>query len=517
MLNLKSQTHHIREKKYRRNDINFKFSLVASCLAIFSSSVIADVYWEDYRGISGVPTTSDESIISKPSFENLNNQDPINKLANLLSANPNGSGAINSGYSPNIDWRSDDFKLCTSNITNPDSFPACNIQAMGRVSYATIKFPEVGVYNLSVAHDDNVEYQLSGDLISSDFRSVVYDIPVGEFPAWTNNDEDFRSFGDFTASEANSCARLRVYWTNQGGVNHNRFQWTRPDGVTEIVPESAYLLPDGSESSECSSSIYVASLDLIKTGQLSQDENSISYSFSVTNTGNSVLSNVTVADPLLPNLTCSTIPSLGIGITTPVSCSGGNIYQVLPEDYDAGQVVNTATATALDPNNFSIKDDSVETIPLTQQPELSVVKSVTSSGPYELNSTIDYQFVVTNTGNVTLSGVAVNDALPGISAVSCPATTLAIGQDMTCTATYQVQQADVNAGNVHNSATASGTPPGTSTTPNPDPVTSPPSTKDTPIASKVNPVPVPLDSPWMLVLLSAILLFFGFCAYRKRV
>ena len=124
------------------------------------------------------------------------------------------------------------------------------------------------------------------------------------------------------------------------------------------------------------------------------------------------------------------------------------------------QVDNTATATGSNVCRAGVDPvcSGTTTTPVAQNPALAVAKSVTSTGPYALGSTISYQFVVTNTGNTPLTNVSVNDALVGLSTISCPSTTLAVGAaPMICTATYTVSAADVAAGNVHNSATASGT------------------------------------------------------------
>ena len=85
-----------------------------------------------------------------------------------------------------------------------------------------------------------------------------------------------------------------------------------------------------------------------------------------------------------------------------------------------------------------------------------------------LGDTINYTFLVTNTGNVTLHDVGVTDSKVGT--VTCPATTLAPQTQTTCTASYTVTQADVDAGEVLNTATSHGTPPGgtTPTTSEPD-------------------------------------------------
>jgi len=60
---------------------------------------------------------------------------------------------------------------------------------------------------------------------------------------------------------------------------------------------------------------------------------------------------------------------------------------------------------------------------------------------------------------VTLNGIYVSDPMPGLSSISCPTDTLEVGQGMTCTATYNVTQADVDNGNILNTAAAFGTSP----------------------------------------------------------
>jgi len=60
---------------------------------------------------------------------------------------------------------------------------------------------------------------------------------------------------------------------------------------------------------------------------------------------------------------------------------------------------------------------------------------------------------VTNTGNVTLTGVSVTD--DKVATVSCPKTTLAPGESMTCTGSHTVTSAEFSAGgNLTNVATA---------------------------------------------------------------
>jgi uncharacterized repeat protein (TIGR01451 family) len=68
---------------------------------------------------------------------------------------------------------------------------------------------------------------------------------------------------------------------------------------------------------------------------------------------------------------------------------------------------------------------------------------------------VNYTFVVTNTGNVTLDGISVSD--PMLTGVTCPAATLAPAESMTCTADpYTVTEQDVDGGRITNQATVTG-------------------------------------------------------------
>ena len=93
-----------------------------------------------------------------------------------------------------------------------------------------------------------------------------------------------------------------------------------------------------------------------------------------------------------------------------------------------------------------------------------------NSGGLSAGDTLTYTVTATNTGNVTLSGVAVqSDTLTQMDTTSSAnslsaftaggSTTLAPGGSVSFTATYVVAQADIDAGGLSNTATVVGTPP----------------------------------------------------------
>ena len=80
-------------------------------------------------------------------------------------------------------------------------------------------------------------------------------------------------------------------------------------------------------------------------------------------------------------------------------------------------------------------DEDEETVPLPQNPAINIDKTTNGmdGGSFLVGSTITWEYEVSNTGNVTLSNIQVSDD-QGAS-VSCPKTTLAVGESMTCEAT----------------------------------------------------------------------------------
>ncbi len=249
-----------------------------------------------------------------------------------------------------------------------------------------------------------------------------------------------------------------------------------PADVTGAVENTATVTsnevdPDPTDNSSSSSGA-PARIAVVKNAGTPADLNgngitdvgdTIQYTFDVTNTGEVPLTGITVNDEMVGAVTCAST-TLGAGVTQ--TCAADAVYTVTEDDVAAGAVDNTATVTGTTPDGDDITSEPSTTSTETTAPApgITVVKSADPSdaGAYAPGQEITYHFVVTNTGNVPLSDVAVAEGeftgTGDLSDVVCPSTTLAAGAQQVCEATYTLTQADVDAGEVTNSATASGTP-----------------------------------------------------------
>ncbi|TFV95488.1 DUF11 domain-containing protein, partial [Algoriphagus kandeliae] len=155
-------------------------------------------------------------------------------------------------------------------------------------------------------------------------------------------------------------------------------------------------------------------VDAAGDGVLNEAGDIIDYEIEVTNDGNVTLTNVMIVDPL-------TGTDVNIGDLAPGASHTESIsYAITQEDLDTrgggdGDIDNTATA---DSDQAGPVEDS-EAVDLVYDPVLSITKTavaVDDAGDGILNNAdevIDYEIVVTNDGNVTLTNVTVIDPLTG--------------------------------------------------------------------------------------------------------
>ena len=212
-------------------------------------------------------------------------------------------------------------------------------------------------------------------------------------------------------------------------------------------------------------------LTIVKTGtpdDPTEAGQEITYSFLVTNTGNVTLTDVAVAEleftgngvPPVVSCPADELDSLAPG--DDVTCTA--TYTLIQADVDAGGVTNTADATGSTPIGLPVSAPPSEfPITIVAAPAWTLLKTVSPTTATQAGDELTYSFLITNTGNVTLTEIGVNDeeftGTGTLSGIDCPVTSLAPDEDVTCTATYVLTQADVDAGGVTNTATASSTPP----------------------------------------------------------
>ncbi|NRB58852.1 MAG: DUF11 domain-containing protein, partial [Winogradskyella sp.] len=251
------------------------------------------------------------------------------------------------------------------------------------------------------------------------------------------------------------------------------------DPTDTIIPQDPSIVVDKTSS-----------LDLGADG-IATVGDIITYTYTITNTGNTTVFDVSVTEDAADFTGTGTLPTpnyLGGGgdidgdADLPDMIVGSDTvifeatYALTQADIDAGIVTNQAVAGATSPLGVILSDDSDDpTDPTTvtddptdteiiQVPSISLIKTAlpladTNGDGIEgsLGDVLTYVFTVENTGNVTLTNIVVEDLLPGLNLVGGPIASLAPSQvdSTTFTATYVITQEDLDIGFVTNSATVS--------------------------------------------------------------
>lgn len=280
-------------------------------------------------------------------------------------------------------------------------------------------------------------------------------------------DQDDINAGSFTntaIAEGNDHGETKISDTSDDPTNN-----TNTDPNNDGEPDDPTVISFTQEPS----------ISLLKTGEL-QDTNAdgfpnageqIRYSFTVQNTGNVSLTGITISDPLVTVLGGPIALDPDETNTTTFYA----LYTLTQANIDSGSITNAAVVTGKDPNNIDITDNSDDptnntnvddnadgdpdddtVITLLKNAKIEIFKTgafvdTNTDGVGQLGETVDYIFDVRNVGNVTLTGITIND--PKVTVTGGPIT-LAPGEvdNTTFMASYPLTQADINVGEVINRA-----------------------------------------------------------------
>ncbi len=171
----------------------------------------------------------------------------------------------------------------------------------------------------------------------------------------------------------------------------------------------------------------------------------IAYTFVVANDGNRTMTGIVVSGARTGVARC---PAAVLTARATMTCTAGRDVTVAQADVDAAgtlvePVIVTSAGAGFGP--FTVAVPLEKTTPALSFVAAVSVSPVAHRSGVTAGDSVTVAYKLTNTGNVTMSGLAVRDAATG--AIPCPVTSLAPGAAATCTAGADrvVTQTDVDA------------------------------------------------------------------------
>jgi len=313
--------------------------------------------------------------------------------------------------------------------------------------------------------------------------------PISTLPIGTIDNTTFN--GLYTITERDIVAGEVI---NQATANGNSADDGSGTNVTDLSDDPSDLTNqdiDGDGDPDDPTVLPLTMLprmSLIKAGTFNDEDGdgnaqpgeTISYSFTVVNTGNVELTNITITDPIV-SVSGGPLASLGIGASDSTTFSA--VYKLTSADIAAKEVINQAIATGDDPRGNPVSDDSDDPndltnidpdndgepddptiVQLTPVPDISLLKTSVfndenGDGYAQVDETISYSFVVLNTGNVDLSNITISDPLVTLSGGPIPFLAVGDSDSNTFSGTYTLQISDLASDAITNTATVNATDP----------------------------------------------------------
>ena len=217
-------------------------SIQLCLLAAVAAPMIAQsqVLWERYAGSDF--NSYAEGELTGPQYKN-NGPTAIQDLL-LLATDHNN--AVDEGTEPQFNWPADSQQLCS--YSNPIRSEACVLGALGQVSYAIIRFPEVGTYIINTRNDDQVRLDISTDLGSPSYRNSSFTF-AGELSTWSAGP---RQLATYTTDEANTCLLVRLAWNNNNTRSELIAEWQGPEDLQSTMIPATNIHDPRSQPSACS-------------------------------------------------------------------------------------------------------------------------------------------------------------------------------------------------------------------------------------------------------------------------
>ena len=303
----------------------------------------------------------------------------------------------------------------------------------------------------------NADEDGSGDISAGD--TLTYEISARNTGSvtLTNVTISDQLSGDTTTcatlSAGSACTLIATYVVTaadmqRGQLSTNATATSDQTGTVPLPAPATLYLPVPTVQIAVEDPAYA---DLDGSGTVSAGD-TLTYQIAASNTGTANLTNVVVTSKLLSG-TSGTRCTL---VLPGASCTAAGVYVLTAADAQRVTLEDSATI------NSDQTGAQTQPVPLQlpQTPALALIKmGVLDEGPDGLATPGDLMsltYSVTNTGNVPVNSVVVNDASAGVA--NCPIGTLAPGavDAASCNTTYALTQTDIDAGSVGAEAVASG-------------------------------------------------------------
>lgn len=377
------------------------------------------------------------------------------------------------------------FQNCASNLSNlvgvnppascaTGSFPPVAQLAVAKTSTATSSTREGDIVHYSVTATNT-----GGSDYTADVPAQVTDDMSGAVDDATYNSDAVASLPGaprYSSPNLSWAGALKV--GEKVMITYSMTVTMAGDGVLRNVASVPGNQASGTPTATTSTTLVPApAITLVKSASPSDEASFtlgrvITYSFVATNSGNLILDNPIINEVSFngtgsfPTIDCPATAQLAPGAQ--MTCTAE--YTVTQPDIDnhteANPMNNVATSSATASNGDPVTSpESTASLPGIQSPALTVKKTAGPGGFTMAGQLVTYNFLITNTGNVTLTDAGVNEGTftgsGSRGAVTCTpgAASMKPGAQETCTMNYTLTQADVDSGTVTNDATASATPP----------------------------------------------------------